>query len=427
MEHGARKHDKYSGSNAHRFSLCSGQVALAEKIGVEISSVDADKGTAAHELLESTLKHQEFVVTDDATFKSVQHVLDYIEGLRRQYPDLIVKSETYVNFPQNFCREPNFAGGLVDVICCSPSAGIYWIIDFKNGVGETVTVHGNMQMLFYGTAALWNITFSRAFLVIIQPNSFMGSEPREIEVTALDLIEFQADIENAIILAEGRAAMLVPGDHCHRCPAGVGCLARERQAIASLTGDMSTIREFDTRSLPLPSDLPLDRLGQILKAEEFAKQWFSDARAYATQEGMRGVHIPGHKIVEANARRKWRPDYTPERIAEALTYGTGSLLDLDNVMPRKLIAMTTAEDLFVEVFRNNAPLEGKSAAVAEAKARFAQLTLKDSNGSVTLVADTDPRPVANRSRNDFAGVVPAEAVTQSTVPLGFMAAFGGQG
>ena len=209
LEHGARKHAKYSGSNAHRFSVCSGQVALAAKIGVEISGPDAEKGTAAHELLDECIKSNSWCGNPGHPHhNAIIHVLDYVASLRLRYPDLIVESEIYRQFPQSIVP-PDDAAGLIDVWCWSPAARIAWVIDFKNGVGETVDVEGNMQLLFYGTAALWCTPFSRAFLVVIQPNSFRGSEPREIEVTGLDLVEYQADIENAIKAAESPDAVLI--------------------------------------------------------------------------------------------------------------------------------------------------------------------------------------------------------------------------
>jgi Protein of unknown function (DUF2800) len=426
VDHGARSHAKYSGSNAHRFTRCSGQVGLAAKIGVEIDSPDSEAGTAAHELLDAILRCEAggndggdvYEITQmlaDENYKqhqkSVWQVLDYINLLRDQYPDLVVESEIYRQFPQSVVP-PDDAAGLIDVWCWSPSARIAWVIDFKNGVGETVDIEGNMQLLFYGTAALWHTSFAQAFLVVIQPNSFRGAEPRVIEVTGLDLVEYQADIENAIRAAESQDAVLVPGDHCHRCPAGHGCLARERQAIAVLTGDTRPVREFDSRSLPLPAELPLDRIGHIKSQAPAIRRWLKDVDAYAFHVAVvEGKHVPGHKVVEDKPERRYDPALTADAIYRSLVRMSGDRLSIDQVMPQKLIAMTNAENLLVETLREAAPLDGKAAAAKRAKDLFATLLEKDSRGVPALVADTDPRPALNRVLNDFAGVVPAEAIT----------------
>ena len=411
MEHGARKHAKYSGSNALRFSVCSGQVALAAKIGVEISGPDAEKGTAAHELLDVCIKSNNWYGNPGHPHhNAIIHVLDYVASLRLRYPDLLVESEIYRQFPQSIVP-PDDAAGLIDVWCWSPAARIAWVVDFKNGVGETVDVEGNMQLLFYGTAALWCTPFSRAFLVVIQPNSFRGSEPREIEVTGLDLVEYQADIENAIKAAESPDAVLIPGEHCHRCPAGHGCLARERQALAVLTGDTRPLREFDTRSLPAPAEIPIERIAWIKQAAPFIRNWLRDVDAYAFQAAVGGMHVPGHKLVEDVGKRRYKPGMTPEAIYRSLVAMSGDRLQIEQVLPQKLIAMTNAEELLIETMRNAAPLDGKTAAAKHAKELFATLVEKDSKGAVALVPDTDKRPAVNRALNDFAGVVPAEAIT----------------
>lgn len=425
MEHGERKHAKYSGSNAHRFSVCSGQVAFAAKVGVNISSIDAEKGTDAHELLEAYLRC-EANGNDGADVyeleemlqqpryaqhkESVQHVLDYVAALRLQYPDLEVESECYRQFPQSVVPADD-AAGVIDVLCWSPAARIAWVIDFKNGAGETVEIQGNMQVPFYGTSALWYTPFNRAFLVVIQPHSFRGAEPREIEVTGVDLVEYQADIEDAIKVAESDAARLVPGEHCHRCPAGHACLARERKALAVLTGDSRPVRELDTRSLPAPAELPLERIGFIKANAEHIRQWLKDVEAYAFQAALGGSHIPYHKLVEDDGRRHYRADMTPSDIYRAIVYISGDRLTIEQLMPQKLLAMTNAEDLLANTVRNAAPLDDKAEAVKRAKAQFANLIHKDNKGAVALVPDTDRRPAVNRSLNDFAGVIPAELIT----------------
>lgn len=426
MEHGARSHAKYSGSNAHRFPICTAQPALATAIGVDLNNADSDKGTEAHELLDFLLTNQ-YAITDLPVphpavhcFEAVQQALDYVAALRAQYPDLIVKSELYKEFPQKFLA-PDKAAGIVDIFCYSPSARAYWVIDFKNGAGETVHVYQNAQLLFYGVCALWDLAFDHAFLVIIQPNSYAGAAPREWEITGLDLVEFQVDIENAIREAEGPDARLVPGEHCSRCSAGIGCLARERQAVSIITEDVKPVREMDARLLIPAAQLEPDRIGHILAFKDTVTDWLRDIESYAFQLAMRGEHVPLHKLVEADARRKWRPDWTPEKIAATLAEAG---IAEDVAMPRKLIAMTSAEELVVAAWRNAAPITGKVQAAAEAKKRFATLTLKESSGKYSLVRDTDGRAPANRSRNDFAGVVPAEAIAAEQAP-GFMQTFGG--
>ena len=151
-----------------------------------------------------------------------------------------------------------------------------------------------------------------------------------------------------------------------------------------------------------PDELNVSRLAFIIEQADQARQWLKACEDYAFRLATRdGRHVPGFKIVRGAARRRWRPDVPPERIADHLCQPAFGL-SLDAVMPRKLRALTDIEKAVVRRARENALLKDEAAEAA--RKAFAFLTLKDVGGGLSLVPETDPRPAYNPAADDFAGI-----------------------
>jgi Protein of unknown function (DUF2800) len=391
-------HSKYSGSNAHRFLRCPGQVALAAQVP-ELPPVDdyAAEGDRAHRELERVLSGSDF--SAGASYEMQEAVLDvlfFVNTLRSEHPDLIVLSEQYGPFPQSVVPEDQ-AGGTADVVAYSVAAQSVWIIDFKYGVGVTVDVEDNEQIKFYAACSVWRTAFKKLFGVIVQPRSFRGSEPRIVEISAVELVDFVAQIEHGIKLSEKPNAELVPGEHCHFCPCAGICPARDAKALAVISPEGRPLDALDPLVLPAPADLSMTRLGDILALKPMVEKWLGDVEKYAFASVMAGEQVPGQKVVEANARREYveRPG-----LEHSLAAGAAATTDAFLTMP-KLIPLTDAEKLIVSAFK------AKGQTAEQAKEWFAQFTIKKSSGKLTLAPIDDPRPAANRAKNDFAGIVPA--------------------
>ena len=118
---------------------------------------------------------------------------------------------------------------------------------------------------------------------------------------------------------------------------------------------------------------------------------------------MSGTPIPGHKLVEVQARRQWHGK--EHEIAEQLIQLSGYALDEDDVMPRSLAPLTKVEALLVEGARARAEKGKKDAAAKAMRDAMSFLTLKQSSGNLTLVSDADGRPAVNRAQTLFGGVV----------------------
>ncbi len=396
-------HATYSGSSIHRLLAgCYGSVRLARTVPPAPPTKWQEEGTAAHAELERCIKAGE---TRSAS-TGVQTALDYVE----EREPTAAWAEQRVFFPQSVVPRDECSGTLDVMVTAGRRV---WIIDYKHGAGEFVAAEENAQIMFYAWAALHDRLhhFDEITLVIIQPNSWQDGEPvREYKTDALELFDFSRRVIHAIEQAERLHAPLLPGEHCKFCPAGPVCDAREKDALATMSGARPlSVREWQPADLPKAADLDLGRLGQIVTKAPAIRAWLKTVEDYAEARALAGeIEVPGCKIVEAGARRKWLDDPTvAEKLAGmASPYATETEDEaLDRVMPRKLIGVTEAEKLVVEAY--TAGLEGaaeKRAAIATAKEAFSALTTKESSGALSLVPLSDPRPPVNRAAKHFRGV-----------------------
>lgn len=395
--------------------VCHGSVKAASAAPPRPSSPWAADGTEAHELLEFALRGRFRVAleayaasdlkwehrTDDesARLDSVQVALDYVYDLLDTYDDAEMFLERNVPFPTMITDD---CGGTNDVIIAVPALMMMWVIDFKHGAGVAVEVDENKQLMMYGVLAVtdpdtreiardfeqWAVT-----LVIVQPRAFHALGPvREWPVPNGRLAEFVPEVEAAIIECEGDAPVLVPGDaQCRWCPVVTTCPAVERRAMQAVAVNFASVREITRDILPKIADLPADRLSYILQAQDMLETWFKEAYMHALELAKAGYSIPGFKLVEADARRKFSGNEAD--VAVSLMKLTGA--QLDEVYPRSLIGIGDAEKLIVASYKaalGTAPSKAAlTRAARDGKQAMALLTVKDTTGKLSLAPAGDRR------------------------------------
>lgn len=405
MRHDARKHAKWSFSNTHRWSRCYGQPNLLATVPLrQRTSTVSDDGTLAHEVLEVSLKTDiRGGMGSPAIEDSVAMVLEYVDELRAEYPDLVVKSEMECEFPQDIVPKKDCAG-ILDIVGYSEAARHGWIIDFKHGK-MLVEAEENDQLLSGATAAFWRSPVDLIDLVIIQPRAYKGEKVKPARtIHSYELLDYQDYISTALIEASKPDAPLIPGDHCMWCDAEPVCLARERFALEEVLG------ATDARALPVSEevytkavDLAPDRITAILRAKAGAVAWFNSVWRYAIDRAIHGENFPFFKLVEAAAQRHWEGD--PKALAEELIMLSNYVLTLDDVMPRELINITAVEPILAKITREQAATGKKRKAVEQFNQDFAFLTTKASSGSYTLVPHDDTRPAVKPLEKAFGRVV----------------------
>lgn len=417
MEHGARKHAKYSASNAHRFVRCRGQVLFAQAVGPVPDNEHSLEGTRAHELLQKSLLGDK--IKGEATpemLEAFDYVHDFIENLFiARGPHLVVRVEEPFVFPQSVVPRED-ASGIADLTIIDHMASEAWVLDFKYGQGIAVEARENMQLAFNAVSLLWRQPIARVNFVIVQPRIKHHREGpvRSWSCGPLELAEFQAQIEAAIVAAEAFEAAcvlgdipepgegLTPGAWCRYCPAESKCPARERHALSVVPG-APTARELRNVILPEPADLGLERVALILESKDALTEWLNRVEAYAKQMALSGFAVPGHKLVEAQARRQWHGD--EEQIAEEIMRLSSYTLSEDDVRPRSLAPIGKLEAALVSHARQWAEKGQKDAAAKEMRDALSFLTLKQTSGNLVLVPEAEARPAVNRAQTMFGGVV----------------------
>jgi hypothetical protein len=329
---------------------------------------------------------------------NISWAVNYVAKLGAAYPDLEVFVEERVYFPQNVVKRDE-ASGVADIRAHSLAAGLGWLIDYKNGVVGVDDPGENDQLWFYATAAFWEMPLDRIRLVIVQPNGIGIPTIRETEISSADLISFRHDIERLILEAESHDVRLTPGDWCSGCAVGAECSARERAAIAAMTGYEGTFEGLLTDDLPDAEELDRHRWASIKQKAAFVRSFLNDVDNAAYRYALCGGPVPGFKIVEQPGHRAFKGDLS--ETAQALAAITGKTPDA--FIDVSLVGITEAEKAVKEVAR-------LSPDPSRVNARFAELVGRKESGKVALVPESDPRPAFNKAASSFSGVVPENLI-----------------
>lgn len=430
--HEERVHKRFSPSQAERFFACHGSTNLLARVSVREESIWAKEGTDAHAILEHALRngfrrakdaHEDsdlwmfpLNTFDNFFYYSVQIALDYVYAILDEHPDAQMSLEQVVNVP---CPSaPGEADGYNDIQIWIPSIKTLYIIDFKHGAGITKAAFGNKQLLQYGAGVVYGMAEKpeQTILVIVQPRAYHeDGATREYEVTEFDLMNYLDLMDQAVAASLQPDAPLSPDDngkttdHCRFCDAKTVCPAREAQALSVINKSFKTVRDVKAPEFPLISELDIDRLAYIRMYGPMLVKWVEDVNDHILELAKAGHHIPGTKVVEAKAMRKWFGD--PDELATRLSALTGR--PIEEVVTRKLINITDAEKLVVEAFKNRVGRGKKNLAAEQAKKTFAYFTLKQSSGALVLADENDPRQAVNRT-SGFSQIVAATGQLQIT-------------
>lgn len=378
----ASKHSVLSASSAERWLVCPGSVRLSNGIEDRGTSIYAAEGTAAHHILSRLLtgnpdlgafegtalvENIEVPITPEL-LGAVHDTLKWIYSQRM--PGDVVKSEHSIS---SAVREldPDF-GGTADVLVLRKSAGLIWVIDYKHGAGVYVPVQNNAQLKYYALGALLSTPgdYGRVRVSIAQPRIECDEGRfRSWDFSAFDLLDFATQISHAAKLTRTPDAPLVPGDHCKAtwCPARRICpaLAAKQNALVAF-GVPVQGQDYDAAAL-----------GRALDDMPLVEARIKALREFAYQEALRGVSIPGHKLVNKTPIRKWKD---PEAAAKTFA-GRPELFTKP-----ELVSPTQAQKILgKEAYRELCgPIDHEPA-------REGDLVHKVSSGTV-LVPESDARP-----------------------------------
>jgi hypothetical protein len=231
------------------------------------------------------------------------------------------------------------------------------VLDWKFGDGVAVDVEENPQLMFYAAAAMRTEEAKWAFvdveeieMVIVQP-----PQVKRWVTTPARIAQFEKDLVKAVKLAQQPNAELKVGDHCRWCAAKPVC--------PQMTGAVDRALQVQLK------EIDVDMLGKYLKNADLLEDWIKDLRGLAMQLLEKSLPVPGYKLVQKQARRKWSDESKAKQ----------ALLDLG--LKESVVVETSVMS----------PAQAEKAL----KKRFSELPeglVKSESSGTTLASADDPRP-----------------------------------
>lgn len=348
------------GSTAKRVISCPGSVKLVAKMPPQPESKYAAEGTLLHNAISEILSDR-LVVIGEYAYKG--HVLT--EELYEEKIEPALAALDEIDPDQRMEYEVETRVGFGDLLpgvfgstdLVGRIDGRAVILDWKFGDGVMVDAEENAQLMFYAAAAMRTDSLKWAFentvwieCIIVQPPAV-----RRWTTTVARIRQFEQELVAAVKTALRDDAPLAQGEHCRWCAAKPVC--------PQMTGAVE-------RSLKQTLvNLDVDTLGQYLKNADLLEDWIKDLRALAFQCLEGGVAVPGYKIVNKQARRKWTDEQEARRV---------------------LLEMGLKESVVVETSVMS-PAQAEKAL----KKRFSELPedlIKSESSGTTLAPESDPRP-----------------------------------
>lgn len=385
---------------------CSGSVRLIEALPPSAArgSAAAAQGTFAHHIAANVLEdplHNAMAkdwlgnktIIDGHEVECDQEMVDgvqfYIDDCDADYhPD--DKIWTEIPLIEALAKQihPEL-GGTADRARYRPSTKHLLVADFKYGAGVLVDAYDNKQLKMYALGVLLatGVGASRVTVRVVQPRiEHAEGRVRDFSFDAYEILDFAADVQDAIKAALVVPSELKPGPWCKKtfCPAAAVCPALRDRQEALIRAEFKVASKYDVEDLS-------KALGEI----ELVKARIKALEEFAYNEANRGVNIPGWKLVQKRPVRK----IADEQAVVALAKG-------HSIEPYEYVLKSPAQ--LEAAYAEGAPRGQKKAYAERAKALFGPHVQSISSGTA-LVPESDPRaPVKTVTAADFTAVAPTD-------------------
>lgn len=205
--------------------------------------------------------------------------------------------------------------------------GLLRVIDYKNGY-VNVEAEDNTQGLKYGLGAAHEVDwmFDELEVVIVQPNTRQGSPVKRFRVTKEELRAFQAmlaeasdrvdeacealaKVEDQVDFLDWASTYLDAGtvddhDHCTFCDALATCPAAINRAQEEAGVDFADDPP-DLNPVEVHDEEGLERLVRLIKWGKYLDGLVKAANTLGQRRLEQGLEMPGYKLVEGKANRRW--------------------------------------------------------------------------------------------------------------------------
>jgi hypothetical protein len=305
-----KMHAHFSPSSAEMAVNCSASKTKTRGMP-DTSSQAAIEGTAVHHLSEIRkrgmkmpkyliVEGQHILITDEMIEASDTY-LAFLDLLHKDSD--IFEIEQAIDLDWFFAPEPppEPVYGTSDCIAYNAMTKTLTVADFKYGV-KWVDVNGNPQLMIYALGAIGLLGGHEMpeviRLVIIQPRAG-GQVVRHHTMRLKELLDWAQDI---LVPALKRIAANDQtenaGAWCRYCKRAGECAALRTTAIEAA--------QYEFNDTPIEADtLSNDKLGEILTKAEMIEAWVKTVRATVSRRIDNGQDVPGWKLVQKRAIRKW--------------------------------------------------------------------------------------------------------------------------
>ena len=312
------KHAVLSASSSHRWLACPGSID-ANKNKVHTDNVYALEGTSAHALLEVCLRlgtePQDYVgkflqkghmVIDEAMADGVGYALDYVKAYLANNPKAMVHVEHEVHYGRQIGLdedddpEDELAYGTSDVIIDNfPKECV--ILDYKHGIGISVSVQENSQLRLYGVGMRHQRgRYQKYRQVVVQPRVPRRKPVQEAVLTDAQLVTWINDVVKPVVpIALSGKGQRVAGDHCKYCKDDGKCKAQYHWVQEKASKQFKKAED--------PKALTPAEVGELLDLSETLIKIASKVKECAVADAHAGVEIPGWHADWTAPRRCW-PD-----------------------------------------------------------------------------------------------------------------------
>lgn len=379
-KHAERAHAKYfSPSSADRWMTCTASPKYLEKLNLpEKRTASADEGTAAHELLDTSLKagkhprhwkgkkFNKVWEADQAMVDAVGLCWEWVMAHVLDGYELVHEHKVFI--------EATGDSGTLDIALIHPDTLHLIIGDLKYGKGVAVSPEENKQMRLYGCGfmdkrLLWD-KIRRVSLVILQPRAC--PEPKIWDDKMEDLHTFRQTVAEVVRSILGGSERFQPSQKaCLWCRAKAQCKAYARAASESVHVAFDAIVSGQAIDTPDCASLPIEEIVSIYNAQGTIKAWLKSVDEFLWDRLQAGKPTPGLKLVASQGDREWADE---SKVMSALAR---MRLDPDDYAPRKLLGL------------------GKVGALIDSKPKreefLTKYTIKPP-GSPKMVRDDDSRP-----------------------------------
>jgi hypothetical protein len=301
-------HSILGASSAYRWTACPGSVKASEGVPDE-SSPFAEEGTQAHELAEYCLRN------GDDSKDLEKYPLDmrlavqvYLDAVRKY---TIPGTEWFIEQTVSLAplNPPVDMFGTADCIVYDPTDHRLIVMDYKHGAGVWVPAEDNMQLKYYALGALLGFPDKRIDIVegvIVQPRCDRGDDSPKVRSTIFevaDLVLWGEKLIDAANATQQDDAPFNTGAHCRFCKGSANCPELRRVTFEAAQTEFTP---ETVRQPPAPQSLTTEQLGTVLVQADVIEHWLKSVRGHVHSLLEKGEEVPGVKLVQKRALRKWK-------------------------------------------------------------------------------------------------------------------------